>query len=83
MNKYNCGGLIRITKKTACKLYNSGVDVIILPHKANPFYSGFYPSYFNINSTSKPFDNFINEFTYYNCCNELGYYPAFYIKEGL
>ena len=28
------------------------------------------------------FDDYVFRFQYYNCNNELGYYPAFYVKDA-
>ena len=30
----------------------------------------------------REFDNLVNEFEYYNCIHECGYYAAFYVVNG-
>ena len=66
----------RIDKRIARKLYDQGVPVLIIPHKCSP--RGAWVTGFEMINNGRAFDAFVNEFTYYNCCNESGYYPAFY-----
>ena len=69
---------IRINKSAARKLYNAGKEFLIIPCKCRP--GGAWLTGFTVNSNNSAvsFDSYINEFTYYNCNNELGKYPAFY-----
>jgi hypothetical protein len=72
----------KINKPTARKLYNSGADVVMIPCKCRPGGAWLTGATVNKNSTSRSFDDLVNEFVYYNCnYYELGYYPAFYIEE--
>lgn len=68
----------RINKKAARKLYNSGVEILIIPCKCSPLAAWF--TGITLNNTGRPFDVLVNEFIYYNCNYETGYYPAFYTE---
>ena len=75
----------RITKKEARKLFRGGVKFIIVPCKCRPYnYNGSLGDTAGIVDPLKMpdkykcFDTFVNEFEYYNCNSELGYYAAFY-----
>lgn len=75
--------VIRVQKRTAEKFYNNGKDVIIAPCFSN-LHSPFCLIWQILQKNNQYFDNFekaVNYYTYYNCCNELGRYPAFYIYE--
>ena len=68
----------KINKSTARKLFDSKKPVVIIPCKCHPesvWFTGFEME----NDGSRTFDQFVNEFTYYNCNYELGRYPAFYV----
>lgn len=68
----------KINKTVARKLFNSKKPVIIIPCKCHPggvWFTGFEME----NDGSRSFDQFVNEFTYYNCNSELGNRPAFYV----
>ena len=81
----------RITKPNARKMYNAGFNIALLPCKVSgavlnippSFNSGVQPVFINI-LTSKneenKFDRAVNEFEYYNCNAELGYYSHYYIS---
>ena len=90
MNKYR-----RIRKDKARRLYNDGKTVYIVPcnvypDNSNPWIKPFelkkatidkqYEGYDELKQLYS-FDSRINNFEYYNCNYELGYYTAFYIKE--
>lgn len=79
MNKVETHNLIRISKKEAKKLYESGQNVIIVACKMNPE-NHFLPSPImnKILCHNESFEVWVNSFTYYNCNNETGRYPAFY-----
>ena len=66
----------RIDKRIARKLYNQGEPVLIIPHKCSPLAA--WLTGMTIENTGRTFEALVNEFIYYNCCNELGKYPAFY-----
>lgn len=69
----------QINKTAARKLYKEGKPFIIVPCNMSP------DSMFAIHMKSgwmwRNFDNFYNEFCYYNCNNETGRYPRFYLEE--
>lgn len=78
MNHITIKNLERITKKTAEKLYNSGEFVYICAHKINPI--GTIGACRIDKNSGKTFKQIINEFIFYNCTHETGYYPAYYKK---
>lgn len=85
MIKYNFNGLKRVNKTTAKKLYNAGINILIVPCKVNPTTAGTWSLGYCLNKNNNNLDSFenaINNFIYYNCnYNELGKYPAYYIKK--
>ena len=69
----------QINKTTARKLYKEGKPFIIVPCNMRPdsmFAIKMKPGWMWRN-----FDNFYNEFCFYNCNNETGRYPRFYVEE--
>lgn len=81
----------KINKPTARKMYNSGYDIMLLPCKVNAFivfdknYRGFVqPVTFNIKTctyNTNRFDRSVNDYEYYNCNSEMGYYSHYYVSE--
>ena len=70
-------------------------EIIVVPHKMDP-YSSWAPK-FGVQVTKTegelyitdieddrdiPFDDYVNAYAVHNCNNELGYYLAYYLKEG-
>ena len=87
MNKYICNknNLVRVNKTIARKKYNDGEPVLIVPCKCDPTNNYFSLSIIISKNDELidtiDFDKRINYFTYFNCnYNELGKYPAYYIK---
>lgn len=70
----------RVSKRTARRHYNDGESIIILPVKCYTEMFAFETKE-NYNKV-KDFDQLTNEFEYYNCNHECGYYAAFYVAEG-
>ena len=70
----------RVSKRTARRHYNNGESIIILPVKCYTEMFAFETKE-NYNKV-KDFDQLVNEFEYYNCNHECGYYAAFYVAEG-
>lgn len=71
----------KLNKSQARKAFNNGLELKIIPHKANPnspWFSG--ANYKNNNSFVESFDELVNSITNYNCNSELGYYLAYYIN---
>ena len=80
----------KVTKPTARKLFNRGVEVYLLPSKVNAFivfdknYEGFIQPVVishKEDGGENQFDRTVNEFEYHNCNSEMGYYAHYYIKE--
>ena len=72
----------RISKKQARKLFDDGRTIIVVPCKCRLFTGWNLECIidgYNVEEPDRTFDKIINMFIYYNCNNELGYYPAFYI----
>lgn len=67
----------KINKTAARKLYEKEVPFIIVPCNMRP------DSVFamKIRHFFKTFNNFYSEYCYYNCNNETGHYPSFYIED--
>ena len=80
----------KVTKPTARKLFNSGCDIFLLPSKVNAFMvfdnndKGFIQPVvisYKEDGGENQFDRTVNEFEYYNCNSEMGYYAHYFIKE--
>lgn len=74
----------RINKRTAKKLWENNENFIIVPCKCSPYGLGALYTQCDLDSRDenrRAFDTFVNEFTYYNCNNEMGRYPAFYKED--
>ena len=94
MLQQNIDGFKRINKRAAEKAYNEGKMLYILPCKVNFANRWIKPVRVHKESTTtmsidgfnttitrnREFDILVNAYTYYNCCNGLGKYPAFYIE---
>lgn len=72
--------LERVSKRTARRHYNNGDPIIILPVKCYSEQFSF-ETVENYNKV-KDFDQLVNEFEFYNCNHECGYYSAFYVVKG-
>ena len=77
----------RVSKRRARYEYDAGRDVIITPVYVNPF--NMWRPHARISNKRRwgcdvTFDSIINEYEYYNCnSNELGRYPAYYVKQEM
>jgi len=80
MNQITCNGFARISKAQAIKAWNDDKPLIIVPCKMNPI--SWAAITVTRHDTEHSFDTLYNAFVYYNCNNETGYYPAYYIKVG-
>lgn len=72
--------LERVSKRTARRHYNKGESIIILSVKCYTEMFAFETEE-NYNKV-RDFDQLVNEFEYYNCNHECGYYAAFYVAKG-
>lgn len=71
----------KMTVKAAIRKQGQ-ITVGLLPCKANPmsvWMSPYWMTFYNVTD----FEKTVNSFTCYNCNNELGKYPAYYIKDGV
>ena len=82
MRDLDNGKYTRIRKDVARRLYNEGQTIYLTPSNivANDSYFWVAPMPITIHS-GKTFDGAVNEFEYYNCNHELGYYNNFWIIE--
>lgn len=71
----------KITKVTARKLYNEGKEFWITACNMRPEVGILIGSTSFERMADIPFDTMVNSFTYYNCDNERGRYPAYYVEE--
>lgn len=71
----------QITKVTARKLYNEGKEFWITACNMRPQTGILIGSTSFERLADIPFDTMVNSFTYYNCDNERGRYPAYYVEE--
>ena len=69
----------QIQKRTAKKLFDAGEDIYIQTSNFDPF--GAWSSCVVINNKEgRAFSDIVNNFEYYNCNSETGYYTTFYKK---
>lgn len=81
MNHISIDGYTRVSKRKARRLFMEGVEILVLPCKVNPANVWEMTARMS-NSSIEDFEKWLNEYSYYSCnYNELGRYPAFYIKE--
>lgn len=92
MNRMTVDGYSRITKQEAARRYNAGEVVRMTACKLSPVnFWGLYAdaqkdSYTEVsgdgfNTTvarNREFNTVVNAFSYYNCNNEVGRYPAYW-----
>ena len=77
-------------KATARKMFYSGITIYVLPCKVSESAldcnSWIQPAIFDITRNAlgqeNKFDRLVNEYTYYNCNAEVGYYPHYYVTEA-
>lgn len=82
MKNYHIGNYVRISKRTARKLFDAGKIVFFCPVNLRPDSSWNLSARVGGNEY-RNFDLCVNAFEYYNCYNNLtGRYTAFYIVEG-
>ena len=76
----------RINKTQARKRFAARLPFFIVGAKVSPAHIvggwglGFLVGEREYNDPEVSFDRLINNWAYYNANNELGYYPAFYVK---
>lgn len=70
----------RISKTAARKMYDQGQPFYMIPVKLHP--ESPCGLLYAVTDFSEPFEKLLNAFCYYNCDNERGKYPAFYVQSG-
>lgn len=68
----------RIDKRAAETAYNNGWTIVFCPCNIRPDSSYGLAIDMNIAQTETSFEKLLNNFEYYNCNAETGYYTAFY-----
>lgn len=79
MNIIETTNYIRISKVAARKMYEQGQTFFMTPARFHP--ESPWGLLYEVSDFSKPFERLLNAFCYYNCSNEAGRYPAFYIQK--
>ena len=84
MRDLKIGKYKRIRKDVARKLFKEGKTIYLTPSNMVATDSGLWIKPYPINNRAgqdQDFDDIVNNFEYYNCNYELGYYTNFWIKE--
>jgi len=85
MRDLDNGKYTRIRKDVARRLFNEGKTIYLTPSNIAASDSNLWIKPYPIQRISGipgvPFDTKVNEFEYYNCNHELGYYTNFWINE--
>lgn len=68
----------RITKTEARRLFNNDNAILIAPVNYNINSPWHVEDILDKHYDAQDFDITVNAYTFYNCNNELGSYPAFY-----
>lgn len=71
----------RIRKDVARRLYKEGKTIYLTPSNVQACDSNMWIKPHPIKEGGKDFDVKVNQFEYYNCNSELGYYTNFWINE--
>lgn len=82
--------LVRVNKAKARNIYNKNKKVYLLPCKVRPtnFFMTVKTSFIQLENAHKnsyehflmSFDEKVNAFEYYNCCESLGKYCSYFIE---
>lgn len=83
-NLNNPNKLERVDKRVARRLFDEGMTIQLLPckvgHGSMWIISPYFTSKANIQDDTTTFDSLVDNFEYYNCCNEIGRYAAYYVQ---
>lgn len=76
--------IVQIAKQRARRLYDQGKTIYL--QSCNMRFNGMWQSACPISKETRSreeqtFDSLVNEYTYYNCDQERGKYPCFFIKK--
>ena len=77
---YNGKNYKRVAKKTAYNNFKNNKTILVLPVNVRFDNMWVQPTAISKSSIDETFDSFINSYSYYNCDNELGEYPKYYIE---
>lgn len=81
MNAFNNGKVRRISKAAARKAYEAGQTIGLCASKMYPSTTGWrLLCEVSAGSTEESFESTVLNYTVYNCTNETGLYPSFYIR---
>lgn len=79
----------KVTKPQAKKMFYQGVELYLLPCKVNEIALLSNSEYWvkpcviqlkEDEEKEEQFEKWVNEFEYYNCNSQLGYYAHYYVK---
>lgn len=73
--------MIKVNKATARKMYRLGYEIKLLPCKVRLDNAWVSPVAISLETHHDTFDHVVNQYEYYNCNAELGYYSAYYVSE--
>lgn len=80
MRQINIDGFVRISKSEAKRRYNAGETIRFCACNMSPV--NMWGCYCDCClEADKEFETVVNTFRYYNCNNETGRYPAYYVKK--
>lgn len=76
--------IVQIAKQRARRLYEQGKTIYL--QSCNMRFNGMWQSACPIDKETRSweeqtFDSLVNEYTYYNCDQERGKYPCFFVKK--
>lgn len=76
--------IVQVSKPKVHRLYNEGKTIYL--QSCNMRFDNMWQSACPISKSTEQwidqdFDKIVNEFTYYNCDNERGKYPNFFVKK--
>lgn len=79
--------IVKINKKQARKLFANGASIMLYACKANINSAWNSPCIIDnreclneLDNAVKIFDTYVNEFEFYNCNYEMGYYAKYFIE---
>ena len=80
MRQINVGEFVRISKSEAKRRYNAGETIRFCACNMSPvnMWGCYYDCCLEV---GREFEAVVNAFRYYNCNNETGRYPAYYVKK--
>lgn len=81
MRDLTIGKYRRVRKDVARRLFEGGRMIYLTPSDVVADDSNMWIKPFPIEQGECEFDRHVDNFEYYNCCHELGYYTNFWISE--